>query len=171
VPPIQPHVTEYRLHAVCCPHCQQQVRATLPESVPTGAFGPRVTALIALLHGRYRLVDVLADEVDVDISLGSVAASCERVSTALEPVYAAVMVTLPQQAHINVDETRWQEAGQRCWLWVVVSAVGIVCITYLHACDETAFTSPIWLLSLLSRPDERTRAGLFRTVGWCGSYL
>jgi len=43
--------------------------------------------------------------------------------------------------------------------------------TYLHACDETAFASPIWLLSLLSRPDERTRAGLFRTVGWCGSYL
>ncbi len=44
-PPIQPHVTEQHLRAMYCPHCQQPVRATLP--VPTGAFGPRVTALIA----------------------------------------------------------------------------------------------------------------------------
>jgi transposase len=131
VPPITPHVTEHQLRAVCCPHCQRQVRASLPDDVPSSAFGPHLTALIALLRGRYRLserevVEVLADIMGVDLSLGSVAACCERVSGALAPVYDALVETLPQQARVHVDETSWKEAGQRCWLWVVVGAAATV---------------------------------------------
>jgi transposase len=131
VPPIHPHVTEHRLRAVCCPHCQRQVRASLPDDVSSSAFGPRLTALTALLHGRYRLsdrevVDVLADVVGVEMSLGSVPACCTRVSTALEPVYDALVETLPQQARVHVDETRWKESGKRCWLWVVVGTAATV---------------------------------------------
>jgi transposase len=131
VPPIQPHVTEHRLRAVCCPHCQRQVRASLPDEVPSSAFGPRLTALTALLHGRYRLsdrevVEVLADVVGVEMSLGSVVTCCDRVSTALEPVYDALVETLPQQPVVHVDETSWKEANQRCWLWVVVGAAATV---------------------------------------------
>jgi transposase len=131
VPPITPHVTEHRLRAVCCPHCQQRVRAHLPDEVPSSAFGPRLTALTALLHGRYRLsdrevVEVLADVVGVEMSLGSVTACCDRVSTALEPVYDALVETLPQQPVVHVDETSWKEANQRCWLWVVVGTAATV---------------------------------------------
>jgi transposase len=90
-----------------------------------------LTALTALLHGRYRLserevMEVLADVVGVTISLGSVAACCARVSTALAPVYDTLVETLPQQAVVYVDETRWREADQRCWLWVVVGAAATV---------------------------------------------
>jgi transposase len=131
VPPITPHVTEHRLRVVCCPGCQRQVRAPLPATVPRGAFGPHLTALIALLHGRYRLsdrevVDVLADVVGVDLSLGSVAACCARVSDALAPVYDALAQTLPREPVVYVDETNWKEAGQRCWLWVVVGTAATV---------------------------------------------
>jgi transposase len=131
VPPITPHVTEHRLRAVCCPHCQRQVRASLPETVPQSAFGPRLTALTALLHGRYRLsghdvVDVLADVVGVQLSLGSVVTCCARVSTALAPVYDGLVEALPQQPVVHVDETRWKEAHQRCWLWVVVGTAATV---------------------------------------------
>jgi transposase len=74
VPPIAPHVTEHQLRAVACPGCQRQVRATLPDTVPRSAFGPHLTALIALLRGRYRLserevVEVLADIMGVDLRL------------------------------------------------------------------------------------------------------
>jgi hypothetical protein len=52
------------------------------------------------------VVEVLADVVGVTISLGSVTACCDRVSTTLEPVYQAVCATLPQQPVVHVDETR-----------------------------------------------------------------
>ncbi len=54
LPPIEPIITEYRQHTVCCPQCQQVVTAELPAAAPPGAFGPRATALLALLRGRYR---------------------------------------------------------------------------------------------------------------------
>ena len=66
LPPIEPIITEYRQHTVCCPQCQQVVTAELPAAAPPGAFGPRATALLALLRGRYRVsrdevVEFLAD--------------------------------------------------------------------------------------------------------------
>jgi transposase len=42
---------------------------------------------------------------------------------ALAPIYSAIQTTVQQQAHINMDETGWKEAGKRRWLWVAVSAV------------------------------------------------
>src|SRR5438552_16174517 len=55
LPPIEPIITEYRQHTVCCPQCQQLVTADLPPDAPPGAFGPRATALMAIMRGRYRL--------------------------------------------------------------------------------------------------------------------
>jgi hypothetical protein len=62
----------------------------------------------------------------VEMSLGSVAACCERVSDALAPVYEALVETLSQQPRVHVDETSWKESGQRCWLWVVVGTAATV---------------------------------------------
>ena len=128
LPPVQPHVTEHQFPTVCCPHCRSPVRAPRPPEVPPGAFGPRVAALVSLLHGRYRLseretVALLADLCGLAVSLGSVAALCQSVSTALAPVYAEVQATLERQPIANVDETSWKEAGARRWLWVAVTAV------------------------------------------------
>ena len=33
---------------------------------------------------------------------------------------------MQQAAAAHADETGWREAGQRCWLWVVVTAVATV---------------------------------------------
>jgi transposase len=106
VPPIQPHVTEHQLAVVCCPQCRQRVRADLPRDVPTGAFGARLTALIGMLHGRYRLStrevgDLLADLVGVTISLGSVVTAWQQVSAALAPVYAAADAALPRSGAVR----------------------------------------------------------------------
>src|SRR5512135_2789753 len=55
VPPIQPVVDEYRLHRLKCPRCGTSTCATLPPGVPTGAFGPRLRAILSVLAGAYRL--------------------------------------------------------------------------------------------------------------------
>ncbi len=55
IPPVEAEVTEYRLHRLTCTARGIRTCASLPVSVPTGAFGPRLQALLAILAGGYRL--------------------------------------------------------------------------------------------------------------------
>ena len=130
LPPIEPIITEYRQHTVCCPQCQQFVTAELPAAAPPGAFGPRATALMGILRGRYRLslddvVEFLADICQLPLGSASIVRGCERVSAALAPVDAAIQQAVQTQPHLNVDETSWPTETRKGWLWVAVSAVAV----------------------------------------------
>lgn len=130
LPPIEPIITEYRQHTVCCPQCQHLVTADLPADAPPGACGPRATALLAVLRGRYRLslddaVEFLADVCRLPISSGSLITRCERVSAALEDVDAAIQTAVQTQPQVNVDETSWPTETRSGWLWVAVSAIAV----------------------------------------------
>jgi transposase len=68
-------VDEYRLHRLTCPRCGVATRAELPVGVPTGPFGPRLRAILAMLAGSYRLgkrpIQQLASDLfGLTISLG-----------------------------------------------------------------------------------------------------
>lgn len=126
LPPLQALVTEYQQLTVCCPHCQQSVTADLPADVPPGAFGARATALIGLLHGRYRLstretAAFLTEVCGLPLSLGSVVSSCLRLSSALKPIDAAIQTQVQRQPHAWVDETSWRDQRKHAWLWVAVT--------------------------------------------------
>src|SRR3954451_14155221 len=41
IPPIRPHVTEYRLHTLTCLGCGSRATGVPPAGTPAGAFGPR----------------------------------------------------------------------------------------------------------------------------------
>jgi len=123
---VQVTVTEYQLQRLRCPDCGEETRATLPDGVPTGAFGPRLQAAVALVSGRYRLsrravVGLLADLVGAKIALGSVDALCQETSTALAQPVGELAQAVRAVRVANADETRWQQAGKTCWLWVVVT--------------------------------------------------
>src|SRR5262245_6726951 len=53
--PLAVRVTEYRMGARRCPICGKRTRADLPAGVPRRPVGSRLTAVVALLSGRYRL--------------------------------------------------------------------------------------------------------------------
>src|SRR5690349_16912539 len=55
VPGVKPHVTGWRLEYGYCAGCERWTQGTLPRGVPTGAFGPRLTALVAYMTGLLRL--------------------------------------------------------------------------------------------------------------------
>ena len=90
-------------------------------------IGPRAQALIGYLSGRLGasqrvLEELLSDVFGVVISLGSISAVQQRVSTALAvPVVAARQFSQRQRVQY-VDETSWQESAQAKWLWVNATA-------------------------------------------------
>jgi transposase len=131
LPPVRAVVTEHRLHRVACPACGAPARVALPAGGPTGAFGPRLQAAVAVLHGQYHLsqrqvADVCGAVLDAPLVASSVAALCRDTAAALEAPVAAVRATLPATRVVNADETRWPQAGRTQWLWVVVGRLATV---------------------------------------------
>ena len=121
------HVTEYQMEARCCAHCGKRTRASLPAGVPTGPFGPKLTAVVAMLSGRYRLSrrevrQLVADRWQVAVSLGGVVRMQQVQSAALKPVYAEARAAVQQAGAVNMDETGWREEKRRAWLWTAVTA-------------------------------------------------
>jgi len=119
-------VHEYRLHRARCRDCSAITTAQLPEGVPTGAFGPRLTTLAGALRGVYRLSvretrRLLADVFGTQMSLGKIS-DCERqLADALHSSYLEVLGAIRTSRHAHVDETPWKERGETRWLWTAVS--------------------------------------------------
>jgi transposase len=135
LPEVRPQVTDYELHELGCT-CGTRTRASLPAGVPTSAFGPRLTAAVALLSGRYRMPkrtvkELLADFFDIDIALGSVSKMERFVSGAVAVPVEEASAAVREQAVVHQDETGWFEAPMegrkaRAWLWVAVSTIATV---------------------------------------------
>jgi len=75
--PLAVRVTQYQMSKRHCPACGKRTRANLPAGVSRRAFGARLTAVVALLNGRYRLSrrevrQLLQDLWQVRLSLGMV---------------------------------------------------------------------------------------------------
>ena len=125
IPPVRPHVTEYRRHRLTCPHCDHVTSVAWPAGV-RGGYGERVAAVCGLLTGAYRVgkrgvARLLDDLFGVPISPAMVCKLQHHTAAALAPVHAAVLAHLAGKP-ANVDETGWRQGKHRGWLWVAVSA-------------------------------------------------
>jgi len=127
VPPITPFVTEYEQHALNCEDCGETTRAELPIGVPVGAFGPRLSAMLAICTAKYRLSkravrELFCDFLGVELSLGSVANIEQQVSAALAAPVAEAREYVRLAAAVNADETSWRENKKKAWLWVAATS-------------------------------------------------
>ncbi len=142
IPPVEAEVTEYRLHRLTCTACGTRTCASLPAGVPTGAFGPRLQALLAVLAGAYRLgkrpIRQLAHDLfGLSISTGMVAKLERSTADALQQPMAELEWYVRKQ-NANVDETSWREARQKAWLWVVVTPLVTVFHIAATRCGKVA---------------------------------
>jgi transposase len=132
--PLAARVAEYQMAVRRCPACGKRTRADLPAGVPRRPFGARLTAVVALLTGRYRLSrrevrQLLQDLWQVRVSLGAVARQEQAQSVALAPVVVEARAAVQQAAVVNMDETGWREEQRRAWLWTAVTAkLTVFCI-------------------------------------------
>lgn len=126
VPPIQPMVDEYRLHRLKCPRCGTSTCATLPPGVPTGAFGPRLRAVLSVLAGAYRLgkrpIRQLAhDLLGLSVSTGMVCRLERQAAVVLEAPVEGLRQHVRDAASAHIDETSWRQSRAKAWLWTAVT--------------------------------------------------
>jgi transposase len=127
VPKAAASVAEYQLHALDCPRCGISTRATLPAGVPSGNFGPRLQAIVAVCSGAYRMSkrgieELVEDFFGVPISLGSVANLEQATSEAIKEPIQEIARAIHEAPVVHADETGWFERGKRAWLWVAITA-------------------------------------------------
>jgi len=126
VPRVEPEVTEYRRHSLCCLACGAVTRAEWSAEMPSGSFGPRVQAVVGYLSGRMSLsqrdiAEGMAALYHVEMAVRTIPALQAAVSEALaQPVEAAQMY-IQQQPAVNVDETGWRQENKRAWLWLAAT--------------------------------------------------
>lgn len=126
MPPVRPHVTEYREHELGCENCGARTRAELPPEA-AATFGPRLKSLIALCTGGYRLSkrvtqELLSEVLGVRLALGSVCNIEREVSEALAAPVEEARQYVRAQPVVHADETGWRENKGRAWLWTAASA-------------------------------------------------
>jgi len=127
LPAVCPLVFEYRLLRLRCPCCGRPRLADLPEGVTWSAFGPRIEAHIATLHGVYRLsrrqiARVMGEVLGIPISLGAVDAVIMRMSEALKDPWQALHEAVKKASLVHADETSWSTRGRQQWLWLAACA-------------------------------------------------
>lgn len=137
LPPVRAVITEHQLYDCLCPQCQTSTRAQLPDSVPQFAFGPRFTAFVALMVGRFRLsrreaAQLVGTLTDTTIAPSTVVKLCERASSALEATTTAIEADVHASPVAYVDETGYARGGVLTWLWAAVTATA----TLFHVSDH-----------------------------------
>lgn len=125
--PLQPHVTEYRRHAVVCPGCGIKTRAEYdPAIIPKYTFGPRFMSTVAVLTGVYHLSrrkasQLIWDLLGVQISVGSISNMERRVSHAVQPSVEELWDSAMHAPVKHTDGTSWLQAGVMLSLWTVAT--------------------------------------------------
>lgn len=134
LPPVKPEVVEYRLHGLRCACCDTVTRADLPSGVSALGYGERLTAMVALLSGAYRLsyrqvCAVMADLFEVRLSRGGVGRLRQEISDAVSPAVAEAKAYVQEQPVMHSDETSYPQGNRdgenpqrtQGWLWVLVT--------------------------------------------------
>lgn len=122
VPPLRLETTEYQQYRLRCQSCGVVTAGTLPPGVTERQFGVGVQALVALWGTRYQLskrqiVDLFKEMFGDGPSVGTVSALERPVSAALATPWRQMRQFVRAARIKHIDETSWDEAGEREWLW------------------------------------------------------
>ena len=151
IPPIEPIVTEHRLHQLTCERCGNLTRATLPDDINPSGYGVRVVAMVALLSGMYRnsqrmVQSALAELFGVSMSLATVNKLRLEASNAVSNCVEEARLYVQQQPVVGADETSFKQGNidgcnpekRQAWLWVAVTPLVTFFEIALTRCTQAA---------------------------------
>ena len=139
----RPHLTEWRRHEVQCEQCGTSTRATYDSAkIPSSAFGPCLTATVALLTGAYHLSRrktrrLLSELFGIEVSLGAISAMEQRASAALATAHAEALREVQYAGVKHTDATSWTRSGKLMSLWTLASAAATVYQIFVDGCRDT----------------------------------
>jgi transposase len=116
-------IVEYQAGAYRCVGCGKIHYAPLPSKVEEGGLiGLKLTALVGYLkgvcHASFSTIrKFLRDVLKLTISRGQLVKVINKAAAAMEQAYEQLRAILPDQKHLNVDETGHKEKGKRWWTW------------------------------------------------------
>jgi transposase len=120
-PPLTVH--QHTCPEYWCDHCQKTCQAPLPLPIERGGLvGLNLTALIAFMkggcHASYSTIRTfLRDVVGVNLARSTLNKTIKKVSAALEGTYDELLIALPFENVLNIDETGHKDNGERWWTW------------------------------------------------------
>jgi transposase len=125
LPAVKAEVIEYQRHTLRC-SCGATTKGEFPLGISYRTFGPRLTAMVGWLAGKFHLshrdlVEILCEGFGVEMSLGSVSLCQRQVAMALGASHEEARQAVEQSACAHADETSFGLAGKRGWLWVAVT--------------------------------------------------
>lgn len=126
LPGIKPYVVEYQLEHGRCRKCGKRRSSKLPEGVISDTFGPRVKSVIAALSGFYKnskhgVASIINDIFNLDISVGSVSNSENRVALKCKKMYEQIEQEISKSKVLHIDETSHCNKGKLGWCWMFTS--------------------------------------------------
>lgn len=139
----RPHLTEWRRHEVDCEHCDCSTRATYDSGkIPSTAFGPCLTAVVAMLTGAYHLSrrktqQLLSELFGIEVSLGAISKMEQRASEALASAHEEALLEVQYAEVKHSDATTWARAGALMSLWTIASAAATVYRIFSDGCRDT----------------------------------
>jgi transposase len=138
----RPHVTEWRRHEVDCERCGASTRAVYGAQIPASAFGPCLTAVVAMLTGAYHLSrrktqKLLRELFGISVSLGAISAMEQRASEALASAHQEALREVQYAGVKHSDATSWARSGKLMSLWTVASAAATVYQIFVDGCRDT----------------------------------
>jgi transposase len=142
IPPIVPDVTEYILGRRRCPYCNTVTSAPLPQGVPPGICGPRLSALTAYLTGyckvsRRKALELIGDLLHVQFSLGTVSNVEANITDALEAPHREALACVQRARVKHLDATSWSRSGVSSSLWTFASRLATVFVITANATAQT----------------------------------
>jgi transposase len=106
-----------------CDCCQEPWWAPMPPKIVRGGLvGPHLTALIAFMkgvcHASFSTIRTfLRDCVGVTLARSTLANTIDKVSRALDGPYDELLLLLPEEAVLNIDETGHKCNKELWWTW------------------------------------------------------
>ena len=139
----RPHLTEWRRHEVECPDCGACTRAAYDsDKIPSSAFGPCLTATVALLVGAYHLSrrktqKLLSELFGIQVSLGAISAMEKRASEALASAHDEALREVQYADVKHADATTWTRAGKLMSLWTIATTAATVYQIFVDGSRDT----------------------------------
>ncbi len=120
-------VHETRMYAGDCADCGERTWATLPQGTQLHLLGPNISAFVALLISlrvsRREVQMLLADVLDLPVSLGALSESEERIGDALETSYDEALEHARSRSVKHLDASSWYIAGRLLSLWAIATSL------------------------------------------------